>query len=107
VTSFSPLMPDALIDCVATGREPSAVELVELADRVWSEAADRRSAFDWDGRPTRTMDRVIALRAARLAFRGSCAEPTQTTAADHFGRRNGLSTRGSATPVCARPEDLA
>jgi hypothetical protein len=71
VSSFSPLMPDTLIDCVATGREPTFAELVQLADRVWSEASNERSAFGWDrDRPSR-IDRAIALRVAQLAFRGS------------------------------------
>lgn len=71
MSSFSPLMPDTLIDCVATGREPTFAELVQLADRVWSEASNERSAFGWDrDRPSR-IDRAIALRVAQLAFRGS------------------------------------
>lgn len=74
--SFSPLMPAALIDCVATGRDPTPHELVDLAERVWSEAGRSRSAFAWGDLPSSSLDRAIAMRVACLAFRGTATNAT-------------------------------
>lgn len=94
--SFSPLMLDALVDCVATGREPTVHELAQLADRVWSDASSRKSAFSWSDSSSLKIDRVIAFRAALLAFRGSgcdgedagCFAETRRYAASEEGRAN-------------------
>lgn len=67
----TPLFPHQLVECIATGRDPSVLELEGLAERIWSEGATSRSAFSWDGLPSASLDRVIALRSSLLALRGS------------------------------------
>lgn len=44
----SPLMPDQLVECIATGREPTVHELFAVAGRMWIDGAAERSAFAWD-----------------------------------------------------------
>ena len=71
VQSSTPLILHQLIDCIATGRDPSVLELEGLAKRIWTEGATHRSAFSWDDLPPAILDSVVALRSALLALRGS------------------------------------
>lgn len=69
--SASPLMPDQLIDCVATGRIPTAADLDHVAERMWREGAAHRSAFAWGEMSPNATDRILALRSAVMALQGS------------------------------------
>ena len=69
--SASPLVPDQLVDCIATGREPTAADLDSVAARMWREGARDRSAFSWGELSPTAADRIVAMRAAVLALEGS------------------------------------
>lgn len=70
-TSISPLMPDQVIDCMASGRNPTVQELFVIAERIWTDGASGRSAFSWGRLPPNSDDRRNALRGAQLALTGS------------------------------------
>ena len=69
--STGPLMPEQLVDCIATGREPTVHELFAVAERMWIDGAAERSAFAWDRLAPDAGERLIALRGAQLALSGS------------------------------------
>lgn len=69
--STSPLIPDQLVDCIATGREPTVHELFAVAERMWIDGAAERSAFAWDRLAPDASERLTALRNAQLALTGS------------------------------------
>jgi hypothetical protein len=69
--SFNPLFADAVIDCMATDREPSVQELFQVAQRIWTEGAPDRSAFRWGILPSADSEKLVALRAAHVALSGS------------------------------------
>lgn len=69
--STSPLMPEQLVDCIATGREPTVHELFAVAERMWIDGAAERSAFAWDRLVPDASERLIALRSAQLALTGN------------------------------------
>lgn len=69
--SISPLFEDAVIDCVATDREPSVQELFRVAERIWSDGAANRSAFRWGRLAPTDAEKLLALRAAQIALSGS------------------------------------
>jgi len=71
VFSATPLVPDQLVDCVATGRMPTAADLDHVAARMWREGAAHRSAFSWGELPATAADRILALRSAAVALQGS------------------------------------
>ena len=68
--SVSPLVADELVECFASGIPPTCTQLVQLAARIWSEAARHRSAFTWSELPLEAADRLFALRFAALALNG-------------------------------------
>lgn len=68
--SVSPLMPDCLIECVATGRDPTDDEVLSMAQRMWIDGAATRSAFAWGALPASSSDRAKAVRCARAALIG-------------------------------------
>ncbi len=69
--SASPLVPDQLVDCVATGRSPTAADLDNVAARMWCDGAANRSAFSWGALPPTAGDRIAAMRSAVFALQGS------------------------------------
>lgn len=69
--SNSSLMPNQIIQCIATGRTPTRQELVDVAERIWTDGAAGRSAFSWGRLSAGSRDRLIALRFALLALNGS------------------------------------
>lgn len=69
--SVSPLMPDQLIDRIATGREPTDEELFAQARHTWIDGAADRSVFTWNCLSDNASERVFALRGAKLALGGS------------------------------------
>jgi hypothetical protein len=62
-----------LIDCVATGRDPTVQELLAVAERIWSETGRARSALSWRYLPTSSEDRARAIQLALAAMRGSAS----------------------------------
>lgn len=70
-SSASPLVADALVDCIATGRDPTIHDLFALAQRMWVEGAPNRSAFAWDRLASDGSDRLIAMRWAHAALSGT------------------------------------
>jgi hypothetical protein len=70
VTSLCPIMPDELVECVATGTPATAAQVVHLAARIWAEANPRRSAFAWGDLPPAAEDRLLAMRYAATALNG-------------------------------------
>lgn len=69
--SISPLMPEEVIDCMASGRDPTVQELFAIAERIWTDGAAGRSAFSWGRLPPDSGARLNALRGAHLALSGS------------------------------------
>ena len=69
--STSLLIPDQLVSCIATGREPTVHELFAVAERMWIDGAAERSAFAWDRLAPDAGERLTALRNAQLALTGS------------------------------------
>ena len=72
--SATPLVPDQIVDCVSTGRVPTAADLDTVASRMWNEGAIRRSAFSWGQLAAAAPDRVVALRSAVMALQGSALD---------------------------------
>lgn len=70
----NPLFEEAVIDCVASDREPTDQELFQVAQRIWAEGAANRSAFRWGSLPPANSEKRLALRAARIALSGSVAQ---------------------------------
>lgn len=70
--SGSLLIPNQLVDCIANDRDPTVQELFALAERIWTDASGTRSAFTWGRLPPDSSDRLVALRAAKLALSGGC-----------------------------------
>lgn len=64
------LVPDQLVDCIASGREPTVAELFAVAERIWTESAAERSAFDWSRLVPTSSYRLTALRGAQAALTG-------------------------------------
>lgn len=69
--SASSLVQDQIVDCVSTGRSPTAADLDTVAARMWRESARDRSAFSWGELPLIATDRIVAMRSAVLALQGS------------------------------------
>ena len=69
--SNSPLFEPIVIDCVARGRAPTVQELFDVAERIWTDGAAGRSAFNWDRLGTTDPDKLMALRAAKAALLGA------------------------------------
>ncbi|MEG3084607.1 hypothetical protein U1707_13220 [Sphingomonas sp. PB2P12] len=65
------LVPDQLVDCMSTGRSPTAADLDDVAARMWREGARTRSAFSWGELSPTAADRILAMRSAALALEGS------------------------------------
>ncbi|RYF07236.1 MAG: hypothetical protein EOO77_26025 [Oxalobacteraceae bacterium] len=59
-----------LIECVATGRDPTVAELFHVAGRIWIDSAPDRSAFAWEQLQPASDDRTTAIRLALVATRG-------------------------------------
>lgn len=70
-TPASPLIAVQIVDCIATGLDPTLHELFAVAERMWTDGAADRSAFAWGALPPDSKDRLIALRRARAALGGS------------------------------------
>lgn len=68
--SATPLICDAVIDCVGTARSPTVSELNFVAERIWIESGDSRSIARWSDFPPTAPERVGALRAAHMALCG-------------------------------------
>lgn len=71
--STTPLMPDEIVDCMANGRTPTAQELHDVAERIWTDGAANRSAFGWARLDANSIERVSAFRNALTALVGSGA----------------------------------
>ena len=59
-----------LIECVATGRDPTVSELFHVAGQIWIDGAPDRSAFAWGQLQPSSNDRASAIRLALAAMRG-------------------------------------
>ena len=68
--STSPLFEPTVIDCVARDRTPTVQELFRVAERIWTDGAVGRSAFNWDCLDTADPEKLMALRAAKAALLG-------------------------------------
>jgi hypothetical protein len=69
--STTPLVADQLVDCMANGRDPTVHELSHVAERIWTDGADERSAFGWGSLAANSSDRLFAFRSAQVALVGS------------------------------------
>ena len=65
------LIAGPVVDCIANGRDPTLDELFQVAERIWRDAKGERSAFSWGQLPTDSAERVLSLRAAQAALRGT------------------------------------
>lgn len=68
--SDSPLMPDEIIECMGTGRNPTVQELYAVAERIWTDGSAGRSALSWGRLALNSGDRLKAIRGAQLALCG-------------------------------------
>jgi len=68
---YGPSIAKELVECMATGRDPTVPELMDLAQRIWIEGAEDRSAFAWGQMATDTSERISALRTAAAALSDS------------------------------------
>jgi hypothetical protein len=68
--SITPLIATEVIDCITEDRDPTVHELFIVAGRIWVDGSAHRSAFAWEHLAAASTDRVMALRAARLALCG-------------------------------------
>ena len=74
--SINPMFKNAVIDCVATDRQPSVQELFCVAQRIWSDGAANRSALRWGRLAPTDAQKLLALRAAHIAMCGSVLQHT-------------------------------
>ena len=65
------LIADAVIDCIASGRDPTIHELFHVAERIWTDAGAMVPVLSWGELPPGGMERLAALRAAKAALSGS------------------------------------
>lgn len=68
--SASPV-PSQILECVGTGRAPTAHDVLDVAERIWLDGAHDRSAFAWTKMASDSEERLTAIRAARMALAGS------------------------------------
>lgn len=64
------LIAEAVIKCIASGRDPTVHELFQVAEHFWSDS-EEASIFSWSELPADGLDRLAALRAAKAALCGS------------------------------------
>ena len=79
--SNSPLMPDEIIECMGTGRDPTVQELYAVAERIWTDGSAGRSALSWGRLALNSGDRLKAIRGAQLALYGD----ERSTSMDRHG----------------------
>ena len=60
-----------LIECIGSDRDPTIGALLDVAGRIWSDAALDRSASAWGQLAPGSDDRADAIRFALTAMRGS------------------------------------
>ena len=66
----SPLFCVEILDCMAEARPPTETERMTVAQRIWSDGAPYRPAFEWDKLPKASPARLDSMRAAELALCG-------------------------------------
>ncbi len=69
--SANPMVSDQLVDCIASGREPTIHELFSQAESMWIDGAAGRSAFSWGQMARGSNERMRALRHAQMALTGT------------------------------------
>jgi hypothetical protein len=69
--STSPLFVDAVIECMGEGRTPIPKEMMIVAQRIWPDGADCRSAFSSNSLSVSSPDYLGSMLAAGLALHGS------------------------------------
>ena len=67
----NPLFERIVIDCMASDRAPTISELFGVAERIWKEGAVGRSAYSWSRLDATDPEKLMALRAAKVALLGS------------------------------------
>ena len=65
------LVAGPVIDCIASGRDPTVHELFHVAERIWTEAGAMASALSWSELPVNGVERLRSLRVAIAALSGS------------------------------------
>lgn len=65
------LIAGPVVDCIASGRDPTGDELFQVAERIWTDATGERSASAWEQLPPDSAERLLSLRAAQVALRGT------------------------------------
>lgn len=70
---LSTIAPE-VIDCIGTGRDPSADEVLRVADQIWTDLRGTRSAFAWGDLMPDSAERLLTLRAAQVALAGNGPE---------------------------------
>lgn len=66
-----PFVPAEVVRCIATGEPPTSADLLAVAERIWRDGCAHRSAFAWDRLPSDAPERVVTLKAARVALGGA------------------------------------
>jgi hypothetical protein len=65
------LIAGPVIDCIASGRDPTVHDLFHVAERIWTDMGAMASALSWSELPMNGAERLVALRAAQAALSGS------------------------------------
>lgn len=76
------IFPEALIACIAAGRDPTVQELFALAERVWIDGGAARSVFGWHELPPAHVERLQSIRTARIALSGNADRIASATASE-------------------------
>lgn len=74
---LSALFAREAVACMSEGRDPTVRELFVVAQRIWVDGADRRSAFAWGWLPAASPDRLASLRADRFVRRRQAVKRLQ------------------------------
>jgi hypothetical protein len=87
------LIEKPVIDCIASGRDPTVHELFHVAERIWTDVGSA-SIPTWSELPVNGLERLAALRAAKAALGGSDDHPAELTACAASALRRGHRGRG-------------
>jgi hypothetical protein len=64
------LIAGPVIDCIASGRDPTVHELFHVAERFWLDAGELASVMSWSELSPNGKERLASLKAAKAALSG-------------------------------------
>lgn len=81
---------------MATGRDPTGQEHLDVAKQIWTDGVAGRSAVGWERLSAGSRDRLLALRIALLALNGDDRAP-KPCECDQCGQRSAEFETGQST----------